>query len=326
MRDLGRNLAGSFYLGVIANPFQQPICDARRAAASFRDLVASFVRDRRIENLSGPADDVLHFRHRVEVQPMDHTETRTQRCSNQTGARGCADQSKAAQIEPMGPGTRTLADDDVEFEILHRGIKDLFDAGLQTMNLVDKQDVAKFKIRQYPREIAFQLDQWTRSRPKLRAHFIGDHRSQCRLAEAWRTIEQNMVQRFTALSSSLDGNIEIIFNALLSDILAKHARAKRQFERRFFFHHRTRYHSLGHIFISVGPSISAAGRSPPTPFLSVGPTVQIASVHRLRRPLYYWPVPPRLFLASGPPSRSLRYTACGGLFTTGRSPHALAFC
>ena len=165
------------------------------------------------------------------------------------------------------------------------------------MNLVDKQDVAKFKIRQYRREIAFQLDQWTRSRPKLRAHFIGDHRSQCSLAEAWRTIEQNMVERFTALSSSLDGNIEIIFNALLSDILAKHARAKRQFERRFFFHHRTRYHSLGHIFISVGPSISAAGRSPP-----------------------------RLFLASGPPSRSLRYTACGGLFTTGRSPHALAFC
>src|SRR2546426_10060908 len=87
----------------------------------------------------------------------------------------------------MGPGTGTLADDDVEFEILHRGIKDLFDAGLQTMNLVDKQDVAEFKIRQYRREIAFQLDQWSRSCPKVRPHFIGDHRSQCSLAEAWRT-------------------------------------------------------------------------------------------------------------------------------------------
>src|SRR5207249_5365299 len=133
-----------------------------------------------------PADDILHFSHRVEVQSMYHTETRRQRCSNQTGARGCADQGKAAQIEPMGPGTRTLADDDVEFEILHRGIKDLFDAGLQTMNLVDKQDVAEFKIRQYRRQIAFQLDQWSRSCPKMRAHFICNHGSQCRLAEAWR--------------------------------------------------------------------------------------------------------------------------------------------
>src|SRR5438093_2581159 len=334
MRDLGRNLAGSFHLGVIANPFQQPICDAGRAAASFRDFVASFVRDRRIENLSRPADDVLHFRHRVEVQPMDHTETRTQRCGNQTGARGCADQGKAAQIEPMGPGTRALADDDVEFEILHRGIKDLFDAGLKTMNLVDKQDVAKFKIRQYRREIPFQLDQWTRSRPKLRAHFIGDHRSQCSLAEAWRTIEQNMVERFTALSSSLDGNIEIIFNALLSDILAKHARAKRQFERHFFFHHRTRYHSLGHIFLSVGPTVSAALRDVSRDPADAWRGLALRLLLRLRAialalrtaASLLLAVPPTPFLASGPPSSSLRYTAFGGLFPTGRSPHALAFC
>src|SRR5438093_10362886 len=258
MRDFGRNLASSFHIRVIANPFQQPICDARRAAASFRDLVASFICDRRIENLSGPADDVLHFRHRVEVQPMHHTETRTQRCGNQTGARGCSDQRKVAQIEPMGSGTRTLADDDVKFEILHRGIKDFFDVGLQTMNLVDKQDVAEFKIRQYRRQIAFQLDQWSRSCPKMRAHFICNHRSQCRLAEAWRTIEQDMVERLTALSSSLDSNIEIIFNGLLSDILAKYSRTKRQFECRLFFHHRTRYHSLGHMFSSEGLYVSAA--------------------------------------------------------------------
>src|SRR5439155_4162782 len=46
-----------------------------------------------------------------------------------------------------------------------------------------------------------------------------------------------------------------------------------------------RYTAFGGLFIT--------GRYPHA-LLSVGPTVQIASVHRLRRPLYYWPVPPRL--------------------------------
>src|SRR2546426_4173375 len=128
----------------------------------------------------------------------------------------------------MGPGTWTLADDDVEFEILHCGIKDLFDVGLQAMNLVDKQNVAEFEIRQYRREVTFQLDQWPRSRPKLRGHFVGDYRCQGGLAETRRTIKQNVIERLTAFSGGLDRNFEIIFNALLSDVLAEDSRTKRQ--------------------------------------------------------------------------------------------------
>src|SRR5262245_7749868 len=86
------------------------------------------------------------------------------------------------------------------------------------------------------------------------------------------------------------------------------------------------------------------------PFLSVGPTLGIATVRRLRRSPYFPRVPPRLsqrrahprdrcgtppsaasllpsgpptpFSASGPPSGSLRYAAFGGLLTSLGSPHA----
>src|SRR2546425_7298348 len=111
----------------------------------------------------------------------------------------------------MGPATWTLADDDVEFEILHCRIKYLFDVGLQAMDLVDKQHVAEFEIRQYRREVTLQLNQWPCSRPKMRSHFVGDYRRQRGLAEARRTIKQNVIERFAAFSGGLNGNVEIIF-------------------------------------------------------------------------------------------------------------------
>src|SRR5213593_559635 len=157
----------------------------------------------------------------------------------------------------MGPGTRTLADDNVEFEILHCGIKDLFDVGLQAMNLVDKQHVSEFQIRQYRREITFQLNQWTRSCPKMRAHFVGDYRCQRGLAEARRTIKQNVVERLAAFSGGLNGNVEIVFNALLSDVLGQDSRTKRQLECCFFLDHRPRYHSLRHIMLWSRSAASA---------------------------------------------------------------------
>src|SRR5262245_55779301 len=62
---------------------------------------------------------------------------------------------------------------------------------------------------------------------------------------------------------------------------------------------------------SVGPTVQIASvhrlrrpsyfwTVPPRLRSSVGPTVQIASVHRLRRPSYFWTVPPRLRSSVGP--------------------------
>src|SRR6266404_1341854 len=52
------------------------------------------------------------------------------------------------------------------------------------------------------------------------------------------------------------------------------------------------------------------GIKPSPPFISVGPTVRIAEVHRLRRPFHCRPVPPRpqSLKASGPPASPCRYT------------------
>ena len=56
--------------------------------------------------------------------------------------RGCrADEGKARQIEPNSASRRTLTQDDVDFEVFHRGVEVFFGDAAQTVDFVDKKDV-----------------------------------------------------------------------------------------------------------------------------------------------------------------------------------------
>ena len=147
-----------------------------------------------------------------------------------------------------------LTDDDVELEILHRGIEDLFDVRLQAMNLVDEQDVAEFQIREDRGQVAFELDQRAGGCPKVSPHFVRDDRGQGCLAEPRRAIEQDVIERLAPSSRSLNGNIEIVFDALLPDVLRQDPRPQRQLKRHLLFDHRARYDAFRHIvsFLDAG--------------------------------------------------------------------------
>ena len=54
-----------------------------------------------------------------------------------------------------------LPDDDVELEVLHRRIEDLFDGRRQAVNLVDEQHFARLQVRQDAGEVAGLLDHRT---------------------------------------------------------------------------------------------------------------------------------------------------------------------
>src|SRR5262245_57223967 len=99
----------------------------------------------------------------------------------------------------MRPGAWPLADDDVEFEILHRGIEDFLDIRLKPVDLVDEQNIANVEIRQNGRQIAFQLNEWTGCCAKPRPHFIGDDGCQRRLSEAGRTVKKDVIERLSPL-------------------------------------------------------------------------------------------------------------------------------
>src|ERR1051326_3141576 len=96
-----------------------------------------------------------------EIQAVDHAETRTQRRRNQTCACSRTDQGKPPQVQTVRTCARSLADDDIELEILHCRIEDFFNIRLQAVDFVDEQNIPELQVRQDGGEIAFELNQWT---------------------------------------------------------------------------------------------------------------------------------------------------------------------
>ena len=96
-----------------------------------------------------------------------------------------------------------LPDDDVEPEVLHRGIQDLLDGAGQAVDLVDEQHVAVVELGQDRREVAGPLERGSGRDVEMRAHLGRDDAGQRRLAETGRTREQQVVGGLPAAASGL---------------------------------------------------------------------------------------------------------------------------
>ena len=91
------------------------------------------------------ADDPLEFRDGVEVEADRNAEAVAQRRRQQPRPRRGADQRERRQVDLHRARRRPRADDEVELEILHRGIEDLLDRRVEAMDLVDEQHVARLR-------------------------------------------------------------------------------------------------------------------------------------------------------------------------------------
>ena len=150
--------------GVVADPPQQPVGDARRAArrgppvsrAASSSIGTPRMRAERrtISSMSAA---------RVEIQPVHDAEARAQRRGEQSRARRRADQRELLDRHLHRSRARALADDDVELEVLHRRIEDLLDRRRHAVDLVDEQHFARLQVREDAGEIAGLLDD--RARP-----------------------------------------------------------------------------------------------------------------------------------------------------------------
>lgn len=83
----------------------------------------------------------MQFFGAIQLQPEVDTKAVTQRRCQLTSARGRADEREMRQIQPDRVGRRTFADDDINGVVLHGRVKDLLDRAVETMNLIDEQNV-----------------------------------------------------------------------------------------------------------------------------------------------------------------------------------------
>ena len=197
--------------GRLSRPLRPLRSRARGAASGWRswECHASGARSRRhlrtqshAENLGAALQDTDQFVGRVVREVRQHAEAIAQRRGQQTRPRRRADQREARQVDLERARRRSLPDHEVELEVLHRGIEDLFDGGVQAVDLVDEEHVTGFEVRDNRRQIAGPLDDWTRSGAQGRPHLVGDHMRERGLPETGGSVEQRMIQTLAALSAA----------------------------------------------------------------------------------------------------------------------------
>src|ERR1035441_2804749 len=125
----------------------------------------------------------------------------------QSGAGGGADEGEGLHVHGVGARGGALADHDVQFVVFERGIEDLFERGLQAVYLIDEEHLAVAEIGEDRGQVALDLERWAGSLLEGGSEFVGDDVRQRRLAEAGRTVEQDVVQGFASRFGGLDGYV-----------------------------------------------------------------------------------------------------------------------
>ncbi len=119
---------------------------------------------------------------------------------------------------------RTLADDDVELEVLHRRVEDLLDDARQSVDLVDEQHVAVAELGEDRGQVAGTFERRTGGDVHVHAHLDGDDAGQAGLAEPGRAGQQQVVGRLAAHLGCLEHDREMLFQLALTDELAQPSR------------------------------------------------------------------------------------------------------
>src|SRR3989344_4236747 len=155
---------------------------------------------------------------------MGRTKTIAKRIGKRPEPSGSTDQCETRELELDGAGSRTFADDDVELVVLHSWIEYFLDHFVQTVDLVDEEDVAVFQVGEDRAEVADLFNGWTGCVFDTGGHCSRNDVSECGLAEAGWAIEENVVDIFGAFFGGLNTNIQVSFDLVLANVFVKSLR------------------------------------------------------------------------------------------------------
>ena len=211
--------------GEVANAAQQAAGDSRRAAGAFGDFQRALIGEREAEFHRAAADDAEEFLRCVEDEAERDAETVAQGLRQKAGAGGGADQGEGGQVDAHGARGRALADDEVELEILHRRVEGFLDGGLQAVDFVDEEHVARLQIGENGREVTGALEHGAGGGAEAYTHFAGDDLGEGGFAQAGGAVEEDMVQRLAARAGGLDEDGEVFAQRALAGEIGQGLRA-----------------------------------------------------------------------------------------------------
>src|SRR5580704_6710566 len=130
----------------------------------------------------------------------------------------------------MGTSRRPLPDDDVEFVVFKRRVKDFFERRLQAVDFVDEKHLPGLQVSEYGGEFALDLEGWARGLLEGNAQLVRDNvRERC-LAKPGRAVEQDVVHGLATGTGGLDGDRQIFLHLVLANELGQPLRPQLEFK------------------------------------------------------------------------------------------------
>ena len=214
--DVGRDRALVPHLGDVPDAPEDPVGDPRRAARTRGDLVGSVVGDLDAEDPGRASHDRRQLPGVVVAEAKRHSEAVAEWCRQEPGARRRPDERERRQVERQRARRGALAEDDVEPEVLERGVQDLLGGAVETVDLVHEQDVARLERRQDRGDVLL-LERRACDGPETDSELLADDLGQRRLPEAGRPGEQDVVERVVAAPRCLERDPELLLDPFLTD-------------------------------------------------------------------------------------------------------------
>jgi len=245
VRDLGGDLSVAADLGVVSDAFEQVIGDAGGAAAATGDFAGTGFFDSDVEETGGSDDDEFELVGVIVIESFPNGEPGQERGGEQSAASGRADEGESGEAEANAAGVGALIDDDVEFEVFHRGVEIFLDGFLETMDFVDEEDIAFFEIGEETGEIARFFDGWSTGALDVGAHGFGDDVSQGGFAQAGGAAEEHVIDRFASLAGGGDGDFQSFADFWLAGEVGENGGSETHLHRRVGLEN-FGDHSIGH--------------------------------------------------------------------------------
>ncbi len=162
---------------------------------------------------------------------MDNAEARPERRREEPGPGRRPDQREARQVDLDDPRRRTLADDEIELEVLEGRVEDLLDRRPEAMDLVDEEDVPRLQVGEDRRQIPGALEHRPGGGAERRIHLLGQDVRQGRLPQPGRAEEQHVVERLPAFARRADEDLQVLDDPVLPDVLRQMPRPERLLDR-----------------------------------------------------------------------------------------------
>jgi hypothetical protein len=129
------------------------------------------------------------------------------------------------EMKRVDARARTLANDEIDAEVFHGRIEDFLNGGLEAVDLVEKENFAKFKGSENGGEVAFALEKRASAGFDGHVEFVGEDLGEGSLAETGRTVEEDVVEGLFTIASGFESNGDVFLDALLADVFGESFRA-----------------------------------------------------------------------------------------------------